>query len=246
MEDIIYGRNAVLEALKSGNRTFNKILISKTVHPSVKIDEIINLAKEKGVLFQFTAKENLSKYDEHNHQGIIAMISPVKFTDLDEFLEREHTNSKIVMLDGVEDSQNLGSIIRTSVCAGVDAIIVPERRTSPINSVVEKASAGAINHIEIIKVNSPVSAIQKLKKLNWWVIAAEAFESDNYYDVDYNDMNFVLVMGAEHSGVSKSILKLADFKVKIPMLKNFNSLNVSNALSIIIFESVRQSLTRKK
>ncbi len=157
MEDIIYGRNAVLEALKSGNRTFNKILISKTVHPSVKIDEIINLAKEKGVLFQFTAKENLSKYDEHNHQGIIAMISPVKFTDLDEFLEREHTNSKIVMLDGVEDSQNLGSIIRTSVCAGVDAIIVPERRTSPVNSVVEKASAGAINHIEIIKVNKPSS-----------------------------------------------------------------------------------------
>ena len=179
MEDIIYGRNAVLEALKSGNRTFNKILISKTVHPSVKIDEIINLAKE-----------NLSKYDEHNHQGIIAMISPVKFTDLDEFLEREHTNSKIVMLDGVEDSQNLGSIIRTSVCAGVDAIIVPERRTSPVNSVVEKASAGAINHIEIIKVNSPVSAIQKLKKSNWWVIAAEAFESDNYYDVDYNHVNW--------------------------------------------------------
>lgn len=245
MEDFIYGKNAVLEALKS-DRTFNKILISKSVHPSLKVDEIINLAKQKSVLFQFTAKENLSKYDEYNHQGIVALISPIKFIELEDFLAKEHTNSRLVMLDGVEDSQNLGAIIRTCVCAGVDGVIIPERRTSPINSVVEKASAGAINHIDIIKVNSSVSAIQKLKKQDWWVIAAEACESDNYYDVDYNDMNFVLVMGAEHAGVSKSIIKLADFRVKIPMLKNFNSLNVSNALSIIIFESVRQKLTRKK
>lgn len=246
MEDMIYGKNAVLEALKS-DRTFNKILISKSVHPSLKVDEIINLAKQKGVLFQFIAKEKLAKYDEFNHQGIVALISPVNFVDLDEFLEsKDHTTSKLVMLDGVEDSQNLGAIIRTCVCAGVDGVIIPERRTSPVNSIVEKASAGAINHINIIKVNSLVSAIQKLKKQNWWVIAAEACESDNYYDVDYNDMNFVLVMGAEHAGVSKSIIKLADFRVKIPMLKDFNSLNVSNALSIIIFESVRQQLTRKK
>jgi len=246
MEDIVYGRNAVLEALKSGKRTFNKILISKSVHPSEKINEIINISKEKGILFQFTAKENLSKYDEYNHQGIIALISPIKFIELEDFLAKEHTNSKIVMLDGIEDGQNLGAIIRTSVCAGVDAIIIPERRTCPINSTVEKASAGAINHIDIIKVNSSISAIQKLKKSDWWVIAAEAFESDNYYDIDYNNMNFVLVMGAEHAGVSKSILKLADFKIKIPMLKNFNSLNVSNALSIIIFESVRQKLISER
>jgi len=246
VEDFIYGKNSILEALKSENRTFNKILISKSIHPSVKVDEIISLAKQKGILFQFVAKESLVKYDEFNHQGIIALISPVKFMQLEEFLEKKHENSRIVMLDGVEDSQNLGAIIRTAVCAGVDAIIIPERRTSPINSVVEKASAGAVNHIPIIKVNSLVSAVQRLKKTDWWVIAAEASESDNYYDIDYNNMNFVLVMGAEHSGVSKSIIKLADFKIKIPMLKNFNSLNVSNALSIIIFESVRQRLIGKK
>ena len=154
MEDFIYGKNSILEALKSENRTFNKILISKNIHPSVKVDEIISLAKQKGILFQFVAKESLVKYDEFNHQGIIALISPVKFMQLEEFLEKKHENSRIVMLDGVEDSQNLGAIIRTAVCAGVDAIIIPERRTSPINSVVEKASAGAVNHIPIINVNS--------------------------------------------------------------------------------------------
>ena len=144
------------------------------------------------------------------------------------------------MLDGVEDAHNLGAIIRTCVCAGVDAIMIPARRSVQINSVVEKTSAGAVNHIPIIKVNSPVSALQRLQEQNWWVIAAEADAKDNYYDINYTDMNFVLVMGAEHAGVSKSIIKLSDFQAKIPMMKEFNSLNVSNALSIIIFEAVRQ------
>ena len=118
--------------------------------------------------------------------------------------------------------------------------MIPSRRSVQINSIVEKTSAGAVNHIPIIKVNSPVSALQRLQEKNWWVIAAEADAKDNYYDINYTDMNFVLVMGAEHAGVSKSIIKLSDFQIKIPMMNDFNSLNVSNALSIIIFEAVRQ------
>ena len=109
-----------------------------------------------------------------------------------------------------------------------------------VNSTVEKTSAGAVNHISIIKVNSIVNAVQRLKEKNYWVIASDHHAKDNYYDIDYTDMNFALIMGAEHAGISKSLLKLSDFKVKIPMLTNFNSLNVSNATAIILFESVKQ------
>ena len=128
----------------------------------------------------------------------------------------------------------------------MSGIVIPSRRNVQVNSIVEKTSAGAINHIPIIKVNSLTNVIQKLKDNNWWVIAADASAKDNYYNVNYNDMNFAIIMGAEHAGVSKSLLKASDFIVKIPMENNFNSLNVSNALSAIIFETVRQKLTKRQ
>ena len=246
MEDnIIFGKNSVMEALIAGNREINKILISKNIHSDNKINKIKELAQQNGIVYQFVAKEKFQPYAEFNHQGIVAQISPIKYMDLDDFLEQKRENSSLVILDGIEDSHNLGSIIRTCVCAGVEGIIIPSRRNVQVNATVEKTSAGAINHIPIIKVNSLVNAVQKLKNSDWWVVAADASAKDNYYDVKYDDMNFALVMGAEHAGVSKSILKLSDFVVKIPMYKNFNSLNVSNALSAIIFETVRQKLQKK-
>ena len=126
------------------------------------------------------------------------------------------------------------------MCAGIDGIVLPSRRGVLVNSTVEKTSAGAINHISIIKTNSLVNTIQKLKENNYWVIASDHHAEQNYYDIDYTDMNFAIIMGAEHTGISKSLLKLSDFKVKIPMLTNFNSLNVSNAAAVILFEYVRQ------
>ena len=246
-DDIIFGKNAVIEALITGNREINKILISKNIHTDVKINKIKELAQQQGIVFQFVAREKFQAYAEFNHQGIIAQISPIKYLDLDEFIENNTaSNSSLVILDGVEDSHNLGAIIRTCVCAGVDGIIIPSRRNVQVNSIVEKTSAGAINHIPIIKVNSLVNAVQKLKDNNWWVIATDASAQDNYYDVKYDDMNFAIIMGAEHAGVSKSLLKASDFVVKIPMQNSFNSLNVSNALSAIIFEALRQKLTKNK
>lgn len=238
--DIIYGKNSVLEALSAGNREINKILISKNIHSDAKLNQIKELAQRKGIIFQFVAREKFHQWEEFNHQGVVAQISPIKYTELEDFLEKKHENASLVILDGVEDSHNLGAIIRTCVCAGVSAIIIPSRRNVQINAIVEKTSAGAINHIPIIKVNSLVSAVQKLKNSDWWVIATDASAKDNYYNINYSDMNFALIMGAEHAGVSKSLIKEADFLVKIPMLKDFNSLNVSNALSAIIFETVRQ------
>jgi 23S rRNA (guanosine2251-2'-O)-methyltransferase len=248
--DYIYGKNSVLEALTAG-REINKIIIAKSVH-SEKINKIVELAKQNNVVFSF---ETLQKYNDINHQGVIAFVSPIKYADLDEFLllseekrgKRKEENSSLfpvssslVILDGIEDPHNFGAIIRTALCAGVDGIIIPSHRNARVTSIVEKTSAGAINHIPIIKVNSLSVAVEKLKNNNWWVIAADASAKDNYYNIDYADMNFALIMGAEGKGVSKPLLKAADFTVKIPMLNNFNSLNVSCAFSAIIFESVRR------
>lgn len=244
--NVIYGKNSVLEALNAGNREINKILISKNIHSDIKINKIKELAANRAIVFQFVGREKFQPYDEFNHQGIIAMVAPIKYVELEDFIQQCKSKSgysSVVLLDGVEDAHNLGAIIRTCVCAGVDGIIIPSRRNVQVNSVVEKISAGAVNHIPIIKVNSPVNAIQRLKENDWWAIATDASASDNYYDVKYNDMNFVIIMGAEHAGVSKSLLKASDFVVKIPMQNNFNSLNVSNALSAIIFETLRQKLT---
>ena len=156
----------------------------------------------------------------------------------------KNIKEKVVVLDGVEDSHNVGAIIRSCVCAGVKGIILPSRRGVLINSTVEKTSAGAVNHISIIKVNSLVNAIQRLKENDYWVIASDHHAKDNYFNIDYTNMNFALIMGAEHAGISRSLLKLSDFVVKIPMLTNFNSLNVSNAAAIILFEMVRQEVEK--
>ena len=244
-DDIIYGKNSVIEALNS-EREINKVLISKTNHSDEKIEEIKNLAQRKGIVFQFVGKEKFSLYNGLNHQGVIAQVAPIEYTELDDFIARHRNknSASLVVLDGVEDVHNIGAIIRTCVCAGVDGILIPSRRNCQITSAVEKTSAGAVNHIDIIKVNSLSTAIENLKDNNWWVIATDAKADKNYYDIDYCDMNFAIVMGGEHSGVSKTLLKMSDFQVKIPMLKDFNSLNVSNAMSIIIYESVRQKLSK--
>lgn len=246
MDDIIFGKNAITEALISGEREINKILISKNIHTDTKIEKIKSLARERGIIFQFVAKEKFQPYTEFNHQGVIAQISPLKYTDLEDFLQKQHKNSSVVILDGIEDPHNFGAIIRSCVCAGIEGIIIPSRRNVQVNSIVEKTSAGAINHIPIIKVNSLVNAIQRLKEKDWWIIATDASAKDNYYDIKYDDMNFALIMGAEHAGVSKSLLKMSDFSVKIPMMKDFNSLNVSNATSVIIFEALKQKLSNVK
>ena len=243
-EHFIYGKNSIIEALESGDREFNKILISNSARNDEKIKKIKKLAQNNGVVFQFVNKEKLNQIaPECNHQGILALIALINYLPLDNFLETDSDKKQtVVILDGVEDSHNLGAIIRSCVCAGVDAIILPSRHGVLINSTVEKTSAGAVNHIKIIKVNSIVNAVQKLKEHDYWVIASDHHSNNNYYDVDYTDISIALIMGAEHAGISKSLLKLSDYKVAIPMLTNFNSLNVSNATAIILFEIVKQKL----
>lgn len=243
MEDFIFGKNSIIEALKGSERKISRIIFLKGMKDTSKIEEIITLAKERGIVFQFVPKEKFTQFSQYRHQGVVAYISPIEYTDLDDFIEKKKDGFKrVIILDGVEDPHNTGAIIRTAVCAGFDGIIIQSRRNSLINSTVEKASAGAVNLLDIIMVNSLSNTIDKLKDNDFWIIASEVGAKDNYYEINYSDMNFALILGGEHSGISSTLLKKSDFKVKIPMMAKFNSLNVSNAGAIIIFEAVKQIL----
>ena len=127
-------------------------MFQKGLHTDSKIEEIINLAKMNNILFQFMPKEKFTQFKEQSYQGVVAYCAPIKYKDLHDFIEHAPKNAKVVVLDGVEDPHNVGSIIRTAVCAGFDAVILPQRRSAVINSTVEKSSAGAINHIDLIIV----------------------------------------------------------------------------------------------
>lgn len=246
INNYIYGRNSVIEAISSQSNRINKILISQNVAKDSKINEIINMAKENGIIYQFVPKEKFIDFAQLPHQGVAAYVSPIDYHDIDEFLSKKNDNEykKIIILDGVEDPHNFGAISRTALCAGFDGIIIPSRRNVQVNATVEKTSAGAINHIPVMQVNSLSSTIAKLKDNDYWIIAADAKGKDNYFDIDFTDMNIVLIMGGEETGVSKSSMKNSDFVVKIPMLRNFNSLNVSNAAAAIIYEIVRQNIKK--
>ena len=244
MEDFIFGRNNVLELLQNGKRNVSKILLMQNCKENSKLSQIVEMARNRGIVFQFIPKEKFIKYKDYAHQGVIAYVSPVNYTSFDDFLLINKANKKVIVTDGIEDPHNMGSIIRTAVCAGFDAVIFPSRRNAVINATVEKSSAGAINHIDLIMVNSLSSTIDKLKDNDFWIIATDINAKDNYYDIDYCNMNFAIVMGSEKEGVSTTILKKSDYKIKIPMLRNFDSLNVANAASIVIYEAVKQIIQK--
>lgn len=244
MEDFIFGRNNVLELLQNGKRNVSKILLMQNCKENSKLSQIVEMARNRGIVFQFIPKEKFIKYKDYAHQGVIAYVSPVNYTSFDDFLLINKANKKVIVTDGIEDPHNMGSIIRTAVCAGFDAVIFPSRRNAVINATVEKSSAGAINHIDLIMVNSLSSTIDKLKDNDFWIIATDINAKDNYYDIDYCNMNFAIIMGSEKDGVSTTILKKSDYKIKIPMLKKFDSLNVANAASIVIYEAVKQIIQK--
>ncbi|HIS88199.1 TPA: 23S rRNA (guanosine(2251)-2'-O)-methyltransferase RlmB [Candidatus Avigastranaerophilus faecigallinarum] len=244
MEDFIFGRNNVLELLQNGKRNVSKILLMQNCKENSKLSQIVEMARNRGIVFQFIPKEKFIKYKDYAHQGVIAYVSPVNYTSFDDFLLINKANKKVIVTDGIEDPHNMGSIIRTAVCAGFDAVIFPSRRNAVINATVEKSSAGAINHIDLIMVNSLSSTIDKLKDNDFWIIATDINAKDNYYDIDYCNMNFAIIMGSEKDGVSTTILKKSDYKIKIPMLRKFDSLNVANAASIVIYEAVKQIIQK--
>jgi len=245
-QSYIYGKNPVYETLCKNPKRINKIYIQKNFSFDNRMKKIYDLARENKIIVQMTSLQKFSEYFEEktNFQGIIASVAPVEFIELEDFLKiKKDSFKKLVILDGVSDPHNFGAIIRTCCAVGADGILISNHRSCPINSTVEKISSGAINHIPIIKTTSLSASIDTLKKHDFWVIATQMEAKDNYYEIDYTDMNFALVMGSEGSGISKTILNKADFTVKLK--SDFESLNVSIATAVILYEAQRQIEIKK-
>ena len=237
----VYGKNPVFEILLKNPKRINKIYIQKGIFYDNRLKKINDLAFQNKIQIQQTNLQKFYEYFEEkpNFQGVVASVCPVEYVDLEDFLEiKKNGFKKIVILDGIVDPHNLGAIIRTTAAAGFDAVMVSNHRCAPITAVVEKISSGAVNHIPIIKTTSLSASIELLKKHDFWVIATQMEAKDNYYEIDYTDMNFALVMGSEGKGISKTILNKADFTVKLE--SDFESLNVSAAAAVIIYEAKRQ------
>lgn len=237
--DKIFGRNAVLEAIKSGNRTINKILISKTAHGS-SISEIIKLAKMKGIVINNVPPEKLDKFEQENTQGVVAEVSSINYVELEELIDivKNKQNGLLLLLDSIEDPHNLGAIIRNAVCFGVDGVIIPKWRSATVNETVERTSAGAIEHIKIARVTNSSQAILKLKDNGFWVLGAENGNSS----ITDTKIPFpaVLVMGSEGFGIHQKIKEKCDFVITIPQKNTISSLNVSCASAVILYEISKQ------
>ena len=235
----IKGRNAVREALNSDVNII-KIMASNASKDKVLLD-IINLAKRKNVKVQFLDNKILDRECDNN-QGIIAETSDFKYSTVEEILDVAKCKNKnhfILILDGVEDPHNFGSIIRVAECLGVDGIIISKNRACPVNDTVSKVSAGAIEHIKIAKVTNINTEIERLKEKNIWVYACELGGED----LDNANLtgNIAIVMGSEGKGVSALTRKICDGVVSMQMYGKVNSLNVSVATGIVLYEIVRKN-----
>lgn len=234
----IKGRNAVREALRSDTNIL-KILASNSSKDRVLAD-IIELARKRGVKVQQVDARALDRECD-NHQGIVAITSDFEYSTVEEILNVARAKGKpnfILILDGVEDPHNFGSIIRVAECLGVDGIIIPKNRACPVTDTVAKVSAGAIEHIKIAKVTNLNTEIERLKESNVWVYACELGGED----LDSADLsgNIAIVVGSEGKGVSSLTKKLCDGVVTMQMYGKVNSLNVSVATGIVLYEAVRK------
>ena len=236
----IEGRNAVYEILQSEN-SVDKILASKTgKEPS--FNRVISLAKDKKVKIQFVSNEILNHESvTGNHQGIIAYTSDFKYSTIDEILNSKTDKGNfIVILDGVEDPHNFGSIIRVCECLGVDGIIISKNRACPVNETVIRTSAGAIAHTKIAKVTNINQTIEDLKETGIWVYGIE-LGGEKLANADFTG-NIALVLGSEGNGIAKQTLKNCDKVYTIEMAGKVNSLNVSVSTGIAVYEAFKQRI----
>ena len=233
----IYGKNAVIEALEANNREFNRILISNTSRADEKIEKIKELARAKNIIFQFVGKEKLNQMaQEARHQGVIAQIAPIKYMDLDEFIDKNSAEiTSVVILDGVEDSHNLGAIIRSCVAFGVDGLVVQDKNSPLESGAMVKATAGTMEHIKISRVTNLSRAIEILKDNGYWVIGMDGY-ADTTIDKVNKDGKIALVMGSEGKGMRRLVQENCDASVKLNISPLVESLNVSTAAAIAIYE----------
>ena len=237
-ENIIIGRNPVIEALKAG-REMEKVFVLRGAEGSIK--KLVAMAAEQGVPICYEEKRILDKMSSDNHQGVIALVSAYIYCEIEDILrcaESREEEPFIVILDGIEDPRNFGAILRTAECAGVHGIIVPKRRASGVSSAVVKSSAGATEHILCARVSNIAQTIDKLKDKGMWIAACD-IEGEPYYNSNVRGA-IGLVIGGEGTGVGNLVKRKCDFSLAIPMKGKVGSLNAASAAAILIYEVRRQ------
>ena len=237
----IEGGNAVLGYLGSG-KDINKILITKgEKHGS--INKIIAIAKERKIIISELERSKLNQIAQtENNQGVIAIVPPYDYCEVEDILEvakKRQEEAFILILDGIEDPHNLGSIIRTAETAGVHGIIIPKRRACGVNSTVSKVSAGAVQHMKIARVNNINETIKFLKQNDIWICGTDGQAKTYYFQQDFK-MPIAIVIGSEGYGMSRLVKENCDFLVKIPMKGKITSLNASVSAGIVMYEATRQ------
>ena len=246
-DDQVEGRNAVLELLESG-KDINKIFVEKgEKHGS--IHKIIAMAKERRIIIVEKEKRQMQEMAQNqNYQGVIAIVPPFEYCEIEDILEEAEKRNEdpfVLILDGIEDPHNLGSIIRTAETSGVHGIISPKRRAAAVNSTVAKTSAGAVEYMKIARVTNISDAIDKLKRAGLWICGTDINTEKYYYNQDLTGP-IGIVIGNEGSGMSEKVRKNCDFLVKIPMKGKVTSLNASVSTGIVIYEALKQRLNKMK
>ena len=244
-DDQIEGRNSVLELLESG-KDINKIYVTRgEKHGS--INKILGIAKERRIIVVEKDKRQMDEMaQEDNYQGVIAIVPPFEYVEIQDILQNAAEKNEdpfVLILDGIEDPHNLGSIIRTAETAGVHGIIIPKRRAVSVNSTVNKASAGAVEHMKIARVTNITDAIDELKRVRLWICGTDINAEKYYYNQDLTGP-LGIVIGNEGKGISEKVKKNCDFNVKIPMKGKITSLNASVSTGIIVYESVKQRIAQ--
>ena len=237
---IIEGRNPIIEALKN-NRPIEKIMVNKASKEG-SIKKILAMAKENKVIIQEVDRHKLDEMSEsHAHQGVIAITSDYRYYDLDEILDIPKEKGEdpfFIILDGITDPHNLGSIIRTADAVGAHAVIIPKRRRVQITPIVAKASAGAVEYLPVCKVTNIVNTIKTLKENGLWIAAVD-MDGQTFYQQNLGGP-LGLVVGSEGEGISRLVKQNCDFTVSMPMSGNVTSLNASVAGGILLYEVYRQ------
>jgi 23S rRNA (guanosine2251-2'-O)-methyltransferase len=239
---LIVGRNALTEAIQSG-KTLDRIYISNKIHND-SIRDIKSLASQNNIPINYVPVEKLNSFNIENHEGLIALISKIHYQELQEVISWVVEKGEVplfLILDGITDIRNIGGIARTAFCTGVQAIIIPDKGVGALNEDAILTSAGALEKIAICRVNSLMKAVDELHLNGIKVFASEMTAQKNLFDIDFKEP-VAIIMGSEEKGIYPALMKICDEKFKIPMAGEFESLNVSVATGMILYETMKQRL----
>lgn len=238
--DYIFGIRAVIEAVEAG-RSIDKVLVRRDLGGDLG-RELMDKLREYGVVVQKVPQEKLNRITMKNHQGAIALLSPIDYSRLEHLVPlfyEEGRNPLVMVLDGITDTRNFGAIGRTAACAGVDAIVIPERNSVSVTPDAVKTSAGGLFHVPVCREKDTLSAVRFLKENGYRIVGATEKGAAPYTDADYR-VPVAIVMGSEDTGISDGVLRICDDLAAIPIVGKIESLNVSVAAGIMIYEALRQ------